>query len=1035
MVDFTCGQLLPGQGVLGNFPDNELPAQNDEPGGGPPPYTPILPPGGGPGGEVFKQPGGGGGGGGGVGGHTGAIPDCQCRVVGLVDGLTLIHDDEEPPLLWHCMVHPDDPPFSECIEGDHGYATKAECEAQAEEDCGYPVPDPEEFIYCVEIGSCGDPGLSPCPGQTPYPNTDQGMADCIANSFTECLNWHCISETECEQSTATQDYQCEIDCLAAAPRECAEEPPDECEDGEQEFVFRQKCINVAPHAGGDPGNNAVWQNTIDEQNAAHGEEHVDVDPEGALNAACKPAPTTTDCCQDGIGGAALMGDGVVKCCPDVRIVVCEGAEPPLLFGQPFQAPLPPPPSTPKGVGSALINKGLGKLAGLASKLLPELPFLGPVINTNSQGNQTVNLNDLEIKQYVLANSPTGLIDPRLKVAPNFADVNATFINNTRKNDAIFARKIHPTIAYLRELADSPYKDWDSQPIYGLNHDTLIRSLNPKFLRSLSEIKFFDGTPLHPRQIADIIRSRLIEGTLDDINLLPYGSLAKQPQESIRIIPSNDPTVNLVAALNVLENHKIPLDPSKSTGRQREVSKLTRTLATDLNKALIVTIGGSKVKFFIGDDNIVANRTNITVQPGDYVNLTIGATIQKIFLDTEIDHAYILDPRYLQQVEKLLGGDGSKTLTVSALYSDKLEFNYSLNEDGESPWEEFYFAKLIPSSVDGIPSPTSPYLTETTARYEIVDHTTTEGLNSINELIKYTANYAFQSIDHDDVILNYITSTGKFDVTRKDFLDDSPKMNKEKPLIARAVPWYYIIFPTNREEYLTFGTKSHIRALDNNIIFRSLQTLPMLNREAAKPTTKNIINMELTFDHDQPDVYGGFGDIQSRMVVLNVDSPTFSKGYKPGLGTEVEPPRTKTAFRIVKEIIQDLNNKYIFERSGVGAGLNNSDVYFRMTGGEYNRAMMLENFVYLWPKIRAGLIDNINIFPSSKGSGPSQLTRILARRLTWSQELFPPLKSMNIGDIFDPMGGFILPPTTVEPYSSIVGTHDPTSVPRAAKSRR
>ena len=275
----------------------------------------------------------------------------------------------------------------------------------------------------------------------------------------------------------------------------------------------------------------------------------------------------------------------------------------------------------------------------------------------------------------------------------------------------------------------------------------------------------------------------------------------------------------------------------------------------------------------------------------------------------------------------------------------------------------------------------------------------------------------------------MTTTGKFNVTRSDFLDDAPKTNKARPLFARLIPWYYIILPTNKEEYLTFGTKSHIQLIHEGIITRELPTIPRLNQIGISSRSSPWINIEFTYDNNQPDVYGGREDVQARMAVLKPTKPIFTEGYKNG----IQPRRTKTSFRVVYEIIKTLFDNYVLDREGIGYGLNDSDVFFRLTGMEYNKAIVSENFAYIWPEIRAGLIKNVKIFPATKNSGRTLLSRIVARNAQFSEDNYPPIRRMNTVDGVS--NAYVLPPTTTTTYSSTIGPLPSGDEKKAYNSRR
>ena len=992
MVSFECGQLLPGQGVLGNDAEFPYPTQQDEPAPKPfgtiwpweppppppPPGIPQLP--------TLK--------------HGDPDPDpvpCQCFV-----GEEVSHEIVNEP---GCQS--ETWTFKQtCDPEDSGEDSDAWADAQ-ETAAGYDNQAVTGGIHgeCESEEGAGDgcctdsPGQSCCPntvlfawtGECGEPGPDPGDVEC------KCRVGEIVSDTDhviCDEGDPTNP-------------------------GTRIAVFEIACVNTA---AGDPGHSAAWDNISSDIQGGYDNYNIDPwiyggdCPKGDIVGCCEGE----DCCPGEVSPPGMItvwgwDDECEE--PDVG-----GGDP---AGENINLDtLVVTPSAPQKRQSVQ-RSPKPKLTGLPSKMMPNTWSL---VSTTTKGNKSLNLNNNKILDYIITNSPTGLIDRRVSLGPTFSNINVPFIKNPKKSDLIFAKKIHPSIEELRSI-NNTFRDWNAGPLVNLTTDNIIRSLNSKFLTTLTRIRYFDGTPLTPDEIAKIVYNRLLDGsiaTTSGTDFVPhkYNLIADQPPEALELLPSASKTVNLVAALNILENNKIPLDPAKNSGRQREISKLTRTLATDLNKALPITIGGEVKEFFIGDDNVVIQRTNIEVQDGDYVNITVGGTTYRVYLKSEIDHAYIVDPHYLRQVNKLLGGSGEKSLSVSAPYADDLEYNYSLNLSGESPWEKFYFATLVLSSVDSKASPTTPFITETEATYEIMDHTTASGLLAINELIKYRINYGVQSVHHDDIMLNYITSTGKFAVTREDFLNQNLRTDKTRPIFARQVPWYYIIFPTDREEYLTFGNKSQIESLERGNVRRTLRTIPMFNRfKQRKLTTPQWINVEFTYNNKQPDIFGntsGTGDLQTRMAVLNPDKSIYTKGYKPGRGTEVEPRRKKHTLRLVKEIMTDLSNNYVLRKDGFKYALTTNDIIFRLSCTEFNSGVMLENFEYIWPKIEEGLIEDIKVFPATRTTVIQKLTNILARKSTFTVDNFPPIRGMNKGDNLNPMGGFILPPTTTTPNSSTVG---------------
>jgi len=947
-------------------------------------------------------------------GNTGYTNEAECTA-----------NSNEPGecALWHCTSET----VCEQSATEGTFSTEVECLANANDpNSSYNcIEEEEEFFVCTDAESCvscdDDPGA--CEGAgTLY----DSWTECIADAEVNCPKWECNPETgncfQSSQGTYLTQGECEENCDEDDPPQ----PP--CE--ELEWKLAQTCVNIgAPLL--DPGHNPAW---VEALAAAHeqaastdppGEVTIDVDENGEaaenLGAGCEPDPDSpTKCCSDKDAEGFLN----VTCCPDVRIRVSTNCD-----SEPLSYKL-----------GRFVERSLTRLRGGGETMMPNT---GPVI-TSSRGKLTLDLKDPAITNYISTNYPTALQDQRVVVDPVYtAPSNPTPIINTGST-SVFKKRVHPSIEYTKNI-NGTYNDWDSSPVYDLlPTENIIKSLKPQALRILSRIKHFDGELLRPAQIAEIIRTRIIDGTINSLDMGVLKSISKQKTEPIKIIPSRSGVVNTVAALNLLENNKIPIDPTGelsrplripgrpgATERQEQVAKLTKVLATDISKAVPITINGEIKKFFIGDDDVVIDRTNITIEDGDYINIRADSTLYKLFLTSELDHAYVADPLYLRQVERLLGGTGGQTFSVSAMYDSNIEFDYSIDKK----WENFYFATLVPSSVESLATIKTPYLGKTKATYEIMDHTTTEGLAAINSLIKYRINGASQTIHYDDIMLHYMTSGGEFSVTREDFVDNAPKNNKTKPIFPRQLPWYYIIFPTNKEEYLTFATKSTIQSITDGIVTRTLPTAPLLYRKPGNALAyPPWIKVEL-IGTSEVDVYGQPLSVPNPALKVSLDpgAAIFKTGYKEGEGQQ--PTLSKTTFRVIKEIIENLSDNYVLEREGIGYILNKSDVFFRLAGEEYNKGMILENFVYLLPKIEDGLIKNIKLVQPTRNSGPNPLTRIMARKTTFTEDKFPPIRSLNTKGFLVPPYEYVLPPATTKFNSSTLGAPPADAKTKARAARR
>jgi len=1008
---FTCGQLLPGQGGLLNFPDYPLPLNIDGPGGGipgeefgvPPPIIPKFtsPPGGGlpgPGPVRPRKP----------------IYRTYWRCNGGPD--------------WVCEA------FTQNIEippGPNAYASEAECYEFCKAPVGPATPG-------GETGGGGGP-------MTPRSTTWY--------LCTGAPNWRCkpvnvTGDNPPPPGAHKTKAGCLITCAGLPPVFTPRGGPTGGGFGRVQpgggggslacvcrinsdgpfrtstvegcwriytDIFNQDCVNLA---GGDPGHNQNYQDTIDHINSNSSTILVSPDLGGQRGKKCFKNSAEDECCK----GPA--------CCSKVLVIskewICEeggdpGPDPGGTGGEAGADPIASNYFTSIAGGVLLPQGGGGSLPAQGPPLtegLGMMPVTAPLIEETRQGTTVLNLNNPQMNTFVAKNFPTGLLDPATAIMSKTPTAGPIVDNNILRTD-IFQRNINKSILYIHKY-NNTFEDWRPGALSDLTTQNIIVNLQPSFLKTLRSITKIDGLPLSDREIAFIVKSRLVNGTIDNLRADKFTLLGQQKSTITPIIRNSNPVVNTIAALNLIDLHKIPLDPNSlpPNSKQKDIARNWKTLATDTGKYIPCVINGEDKKFYIGDDDVVVQRANLTLNDGDFV-IVNG---KRLYAKSQVGHSYTLPIPYQQQILNLLGGTGNKTLTVSSTDATDLEYNYSLNLSGEAPLPDFMFFKIVLSSINTTQSPASQFLKSTTVAYELIDYTTAAGLAEVQDWIKYKMNYGVQFIDYDDPFAYYASSTGTFSVTREDFLPTTDKTNSNYPNLVRNIPWSYILFPSNRDEYLVQGSKSILTSLDSTgKAIRTLTASPTLNRDFTVDGRTQWIEYKNAYYEGTTNVFQNPQDYNARIAVFNPDLPIFKTGYRVGnkVGSAVtqKPARTKTTLRLINEIIKELNANYVIKKEGGKVSLLEWDVISRLSAMEFHKFVALENVNLLWPKLRDGLVENITIYPSTKISvGVDTHTQLDRRRSTG---VFPD-KFAPVMSLIDDVGVYVLPPATTRPNSSAFG---------------
>ena len=622
--------------------------------------------------------------------------------------------------------------------------------------------------------------------------------------------------------------------------------------------------------------------------------------------------------------------------------------------------------------------------------------------------------------------------PRLKPIKQFTQ-------NTVGYKTILKDRIYKPINEILKVNDT-YQDWDSVYVSMLSDTFIIRSLNPDFYGYFKSVLKPNGLQYTDTEIASIVRSRIIENTLGDLKIEYLQDLSKKTviYKKQQITPSTNMDQNEVAVLGLVEQTMIPMSPT-SPGITTKIMDNWKTFATDLDKYVEIEIGGVTEKYYLKDDDSVIEGVPSYLSDGDVLTVIIGGRRRQLPVKSEKSRAFILPEATRQQALPLVGGNPSRTLYVDVDTSANIEFNYSLNLSGESNRQNAYVFKLVPSATTKSSEDFSTdIITVTNGKYELMDSTTEEGIAEINEYIKYKYNYRSVFLSHDDILFDYIEATSSLNMIQQDIIVPQSKENKEFPLLVRDYPWYLVIVPTNRSDYISGSGKSQIVSYDvNGKTRRRVITNPLIDPKFT--IQKTAVFTRTNFSTENTNVYGK-RDVQGRQTEFSLDLDIYKTVYRDSNGnlgrpSEIQVRRKKTGFRLIKEIMDELDTNYVLGTNAREKTIYANDLFDKLNITEYNSFFTLESGQYLYSLIKKGLFNDIRIVPTTRRDSSAlrissrYKTKLIKRRSSASTiDKFPIIKSTN-------KGRYLENPNQTELYSSRFRDRDQSDITSRAESSR
>lgn len=465
----------------------------------------------------------------------------------------------------------------------------------------------------------------------------------------------------------------------------------------------------------------------------------------------------------------------------------------------------------------------------------------------------------------------------------------------------------------------------------------------------------------------------------------------------KIIRNDSNLVNELFASFLIDKFKYTLDRTKTDSIMKNILPNWKILSSDIDRYIEVNVAGELKRYYVNDDDTFVDRSTLSLKDGEYFDVRVGGKLQRLYAKSEKDHAFILPEDTRHQVISLLGGDPSRTLSVSANLSSNVEFNYSLS----APRQNFYVLSCILSSVVSTPLD-GVLLQNTNARYQLVNTTSEQGLSSLNEYIKYKANHKVFVIHDEDIILDYIEQTSSVFLNQTDVLSDSPKENKSVAILTRQIPWYIIVYPTNRPDFVLLNSKSKITNLEvSGIVSRSLKFKTTNNTKLNKDSGSLFVTREFA-GIDSQNVYEEVGN-QNIIYKINSNALVYQQGYFDLEGnivpaSQVTRTRKKTAFRVVKEVISELDSNYLLELNGLGKNITELDAFNKLNFLQYNELVGIENFNLLRSALRKGVINDVKVIPILSRSSidvTNKGTQVIQRKITATADEYEAIKETGI----------------------------------------
>jgi hypothetical protein len=689
-------------------------------------------------------------------------------------------------------------------------------------------------------------------------------------------------------------------------------------------------------------------------------------------------------------------------------------------------------------GDSIIHRG--ETGGIPTQSKTPNVYQSPITKVYGKISDEVNLNNFPTQSRLLKEHPIGILDPVnfFKVRAPIASITPGIQKSNKYYDStsnVLKKIVHQSINNILSKGTT-FDSWSVGWTQDLTQPNIFESLNPSFLITLSKIKYSDGNYISDEDMYFLVKNRLIrDASVEEIDSTYFNYLSRASKNSLpRVVPSRNKALNEMYALKILEESSIALDYTKYTNLKHELLKNYYVLPTDIDAKVPIRLSdGTQSSLSVKDDNTFNCSTLPIVNPGYFIRLNTSSGRRHLPLTTQINRAYMYGSNYGAAAKKLLGGTGIKSIETSSPF-DKGEFTKTLNLSATEAYEPVYFLSAVLSSVSSTYNSKSFLLKDTSAVYELMDTSSSQGVEDFNGLIRNITNCNYFYINHNDDMWPHILTSGKVKLTQEDISYFGPT-DGNVPLYPRMFSPIIAIMPEGKLECNPLGVRSTIEdIIKDDKIVRKMNFIPSLDSKFFKDGINPFLNT-ITLATTVPtvsatDVFGN-NDFDARITTYTPSKAAFTDNYRvDGVVTSVEPRRRRGSFTIIKNIIEELDDNYELTEDTTGKIIYKSDLFYRLAWREYSDIAYLDNWELIYKLLANGLFRDIRLIAPVKNT--SQMSKnhtgLIRRKTTASSDIYDPIKADN-------NGLFLLPPNTLGVFPTPTGANPVGPVTRRNSRNR
>jgi hypothetical protein len=560
-------------------------------------------------------------------------------------------------------------------------------------------------------------------------------------------------------------------------------------------------------------------------------------------------------------------------------------------------------------------------------------------STRSKGVLRITTREVatseKIKQRLSTSYYDGLRDPNFtffntvtpaqNIITPYNDINEYYVTGSVPNRSVLSQKgVDFVVANVVGINTKPflYNDFSYN---ALTDDKVKRSLSTRALKGLTQVTAIDGSP-YLDKIATNIKTAIISNELPRYSEEDVLRLASTSR-GVSVPLSPHTAVNQEKAFDIMVNKSASLDLNAYTNIANKNRMLNwKSLAEDLNKNIkLKTADGVETPLYIPNSEVISvydstgGSHELTMQDGDYFTAITLSKENRLTVYSDREKAKVLSPANIATASRLLRSDVYMDLTCTSIDSSLIE----LDVDTTGVRQDYYFLSLDKKTIeDGVPDGIG--VRKTTATYNYITST-----SEIDEYVKHKAfPYLTVYIRDDDIIFNHLESSLTAQVT---FNEPSLEYltNMDQIILARRMPWYLLVIPTD----VTDNLESQTRSVMNNFSSRTLSlgfTSNRMNTDQALRDNRFLTESIATTGgiNFEGDRIGRVIYQEAREYSINFTALTDSYRYRTG--AEIVPRKLHPTNAVLKKLNEIKDEFSLTTRDSI----KSYDLFSRLSPSEF-----------------------------------------------------------------------------------------------------